>query len=56
VPRPAPELYDRREEFPPATECLITDAFDFKARSLANTKSCKMTEIPADWEAVDIGP
>jgi phosphoglycerate kinase len=38
------------------TDCLITDAFDFKARTLGNTKFCKMTEIPADWEAVDIGP
>jgi phosphoglycerate kinase len=38
------------------TDCLVTDAFDFKARTLGNTKFCKMTEIPADWEAVDIGP
>jgi len=38
------------------TDCLITDAFDFKARTLGNTRFCKMTEIPADWEAVDIGP
>ena len=38
------------------TDCLITDAFDFKARSLGQTKICKMTEIPKDWEAVDIGP
>jgi phosphoglycerate kinase len=38
------------------TDCLITDAFDFKARTLGATKFCKMTEIPKDWEAVDIGP
>jgi phosphoglycerate kinase len=38
------------------TDCLVTDAFDFKARTLGNTKVCRMTEIPKDWEAVDIGP
>jgi phosphoglycerate kinase len=38
------------------TDCLITDAFDFKARTLGATKFCKMTEIPATWEGVDIGP
>lgn len=38
------------------TDCLITDKFDFKARTLGTTTTCKMNAIPSDWEAVDIGP
>ncbi|HTB23326.1 MAG TPA: phosphoglycerate kinase [bacterium] len=38
------------------TDCLITDKFDFGARTLGATKTCAMTAIPSDWEAVDIGP
>jgi phosphoglycerate kinase len=38
------------------TDCLITDHFDFKARTLGQTKICSMKAIPSDWEAVDIGP
>jgi len=38
------------------SDCLITDAFDFKNRTLGQTKTCDMNAIPADWEAVDIGP
>jgi len=38
------------------SDCFITDKFDFKARTIGQGKTCKMTEIPADWEAIDIGP
>jgi phosphoglycerate kinase len=38
------------------TDCLVTDKFDFKARTLGATKVVKTTAIPADWEGVDIGP
>ena len=38
------------------TDCFITDKFDFKARTIGQGKYCKMTEIPKDWEAIDIGP
>jgi phosphoglycerate kinase len=38
------------------TDCFITDKFDFKARTIGQGRNCKMTEIPADWEAIDIGP
>jgi phosphoglycerate kinase len=38
------------------SDCLVTDKFDFGARSIGNTKVVKSTEIPADWEGIDIGP
>ncbi len=38
------------------SDCLITDSFDFKNRTLGQTKTCEMSAIPSDWEAVDIGP
>jgi hypothetical protein len=34
---------------------LITDAFDFKARTLGNTRYCKPMR-PRRWGSVDIGP
>ena len=38
------------------SDCMITDAFDFKARTLGKVQTCAMSAIPKDWEAVDIGP
>ncbi len=38
------------------TDCFITDKFDFKARTIGQGRTCRITEIPADWEAIDIGP
>jgi phosphoglycerate kinase len=38
------------------TDCFITDKFDFKARTIGQGKTCKITEIPSEWEAIDIGP
>jgi phosphoglycerate kinase len=38
------------------TDCFITDKFDFKARTIGQGRTCRMTEIPKDWEAIDIGP
>ena len=38
------------------TDCFITDKFDFKARTIGQGRTCRLTEIPADWEAIDIGP
>ena len=39
------------------TDALITDAFDFDAKTVGNTRYTAPGEsIPADWEGVDIGP
>jgi phosphoglycerate kinase len=35
---------------------VVTDSFDFKGRKLGQTKVVAKDKIPADWEAVDIGP
>jgi phosphoglycerate kinase len=38
------------------TDCVVTDKLDFKGRSVGATKVVARNAIPADWEAVDIGP
>ncbi len=35
---------------------VVTDKLDFKARTVGQTKIVDQNSIPADWEAVDIGP
>jgi phosphoglycerate kinase len=35
---------------------LVTDSLDFKGRKVGQTKVVPANQIPADWEAVDIGP
>ena len=35
---------------------VVTDKLDFKARTVGALKTVSKTEIPAGWEAVDIGP
>src|SRR5688572_2879779 len=35
---------------------VVTDKLDFKGRTVGQTKVVGKGEIPADWEAVDIGP
>ena len=39
-----------------AEDFLVTDALDFKGRKVGQTKVVSKDQIPADWEAVDIGP
>jgi phosphoglycerate kinase len=38
------------------TDCVVTDKLDFKGRTVGATKVVARNAIPADWEAVDIGP
>jgi phosphoglycerate kinase len=38
------------------TDYVVTDKLDFKARTVGALKTVGKDEIPADWEAVDIGP
>jgi phosphoglycerate kinase len=38
------------------TDCVVTDKLDFKGRTVGATKVVAKSAIPADWEAVDIGP
>ncbi|HTA16144.1 MAG TPA: phosphoglycerate kinase [bacterium] len=53
----AKELLDKHaDKIVLPTDCLITDKFDFKARTLGALKTCAYNAIPADWEAVDVGP
>lgn len=35
---------------------VVTDKLDFKGRTVGQTKVVQKDQIPADWEAVDIGP
>ena len=35
---------------------VVTDKLDFKGRTVGQTKVVEKDQIPADWEAVDIGP
>jgi phosphoglycerate kinase len=35
---------------------VVTDKLDFKARTVGAIKTVSKTEIPADWEACDVGP
>ena len=37
-------------------DCLVTDSFDFGARSLGKTKVVSVDDIPDGWTGVDIGP
>jgi phosphoglycerate kinase len=38
------------------TDFTVTDKLDFKGRTVGATKTVARDAIPADWEAVDIGP
>ena len=38
------------------TDFVVTDKLDFKARTVGAVKTVGKNAIPADWEAVDIGP
>jgi phosphoglycerate kinase len=37
-------------------DCLVSDAFDFKARTIGQTKMVSVDEIPAGWQGLDVGP
>lgn len=39
-----------------AEDFVVTDSLDFKGRKVGQTKIVAQNQIPADWEAVDIGP
>ena len=53
----AKELMDKYgDKIALPTDCLVTDKFDFGARTIGQTKVVKQSEIPADWEGIDIGP
>jgi phosphoglycerate kinase len=38
------------------TDFVVTDKFDFKARTVGALKTVAKNAIPADWEALDVGP
>ena len=38
------------------TDFVVTDKLDFKARTVGALKTVAKDAIPADWEAVDVGP
>jgi phosphoglycerate kinase len=37
-------------------DCVISDKFDFKARTVGELKTVPANAIPKDWQALDIGP
>jgi phosphoglycerate kinase len=37
-------------------DCVISDKFDFKARTVGELKTVQSSAIPKDWQALDIGP
>lgn len=37
-------------------DCVVSDQFDFGARTVGQLKTVSADEIPAGWEALDIGP
>jgi phosphoglycerate kinase len=37
-------------------DCVISDKFDFKARTVGELKIVQSSAIPKDWQALDIGP
>jgi phosphoglycerate kinase len=37
-------------------DCVISDKFDFKARTVGELKIVASSAIPKDWQALDIGP
>ena len=37
-------------------DCVISDKFDFDARTVGELKTVSVDRIPSDWEALDIGP
>jgi phosphoglycerate kinase len=38
------------------TDFVVTDKFDFKGRTVGALKTVAKDAIPADWEALDVGP
>jgi len=53
----AKELMDKYgDKLALPTDTLVTDKFDFGARTIGATKVVKISGIPADWEGIDIGP
>jgi len=38
------------------TDFVVTDKFDFKGRTVGALKTVAKNAIPADWEALDVGP
>ncbi len=37
-------------------DCVISDRFNFETRAIGNTKTVSIDAIPADWQALDVGP
>jgi phosphoglycerate kinase len=37
-------------------DCVVSDKFDFKARTVGELKTVASSAIPKDWQALDIGP
>lgn len=49
-------LADAGDKLVLPTDCVVTDKLDFKGRSVGQLKVVERNQIPADWEACDLGP
>ena len=49
-------LDDKGEKIALPVDCLISDAFDFKARTLGQIRIVSTDEIPSGWIGLDAGP
>jgi phosphoglycerate kinase len=49
-------LAEKGDKIALPVDCLVSDAFDFKARTIGQTKMVSMDEIPANWQGLDVGP
>jgi phosphoglycerate kinase len=49
-------LENKNEKFLLPRDCVITDRFDFGARSVGDLRTVSADAIPASWESLDIGP
>jgi phosphoglycerate kinase len=49
-------LADAGSKLELGTDFVVTDKLDFKGRTVGALKTVARSAIPADWEAVDIGP
>jgi len=49
-------LQEQSDKISLPVDCLVSDHFDFSARSIGQTKIVPVDQIPAGWQGLDVGP
>ncbi len=49
-------LAEKGDKIALPVDCLVSDAFDFKARTIGKTRMVSVDEIPQGWHGLDVGP